>query len=197
MPSDRLDDTAKRIAASLANGRTRRSFLGRLGAATMVAVGGRAVGAAIAPDSAEALHFCGHTWTTGSCPSPFRLPRVDRHGYPLRPSDGKAVDNIGRLIDRDGNPIDEHGERLRGPDGELLAAAPRTRPCEDWVEELYGVHARLQGSWFRCCNRQIRKLWDCCSSSDKRINGDGSLTGYCRGGRRVFCVTYRDTGLPC
>ena len=44
---------------------------------------------AVKPDEAEAFHICGHIWTTGSCPSPLGLPRVDRNGYPLRPSDGR------------------------------------------------------------------------------------------------------------
>jgi hypothetical protein len=55
----------------------------------------------------------------------------------------------------------------------------------------------MQGSWFRCCGGQIRKLMDCCANSPKRINGDAALHGYCYGRRNVFCVTYYDTGLPC
>jgi hypothetical protein len=55
----------------------------------------------------------------------------------------------------------------------------------------------VEGAWYRCCNNQIRKLTDCCSTSRVRINGDASLVGYCRPGRRVFCVMYYDTGVPC
>jgi hypothetical protein len=55
----------------------------------------------------------------------------------------------------------------------------------------------MQGAWYRCCSGQVRKLVDCCSPSKKRINGDASLTGYCWGGRRVFCVMYYDSGLKC
>ena len=43
----------------------------------------------------------------------------------------------------------------------------------------------------------MRKLVDCCSYSRRRINGDGSLTGYCYKGRRVFCVMYFQTKVPC
>jgi hypothetical protein len=43
----------------------------------------------------------------------------------------------------------------------------------------------------------VRKLIDCCSYSRTRINGDRSLTGYCYRGRRVFCVLYYDTKVPC
>ena len=31
----------------------------------------------------------------------------------------------------------------------------------------------------------------------RRINGDAALTGYCYGGRKVFCVTYYQTHVPC
>jgi hypothetical protein len=66
------------------------------------------------------------------------------------------------------------------------------------VAEQYGHgDARGQGSWYRCCYGQIRKVVDCCSYSRRRINGDASLTGYCFNGRRVFCVQYYDSGLPC
>ena len=80
----------------------------------------------------------------------------------------------------------------------MLPPAPRTRVCEDWTGEVEGLKdLRVQGSWFRCCGGQIRKLVDCCSFSRRRINGYASLTGYCWGGRRVYCVMYYDTGLPC
>jgi hypothetical protein len=38
---------------------------------------------------------------------------------------------------------------------------------------------------------------DCCSHNHRRINGDGSLVGYCYKGRRVFCVMYFQTRIPC
>jgi hypothetical protein len=43
----------------------------------------------------------------------------------------------------------------------------------------------------------VRKLVDCCSRHKRRINGDASLTGYCYKGRRVFCVMYFQTKVPC
>jgi len=176
---------------------TRRSFLGRLGAAVLGAVGGGAVAAAVAPEEAEAFHFCGHIFTTDSCPSPFRLPRIDRRGYPLRPGDGNPIDNLGRLVDDSGYPVGKGGARMLGPDGRLLPKGPRTRICQDWVPERFQIEARIQGSWYRCCNDQIRKLVDCCSRSKRRINGDAALRGYCHAPRNVFCVMYYDTGIPC
>ena len=196
-PDRVLDGAADALAARLASGMTRRSFLGRLGTAMLAIAGGSAVKAAVRPDEAEAFHFCGHIWTTGSCPSPFPLPRIDRRGFPLRPRDGRPIDNLGRLVDADGYPTDEAGVRVAGPDGELLERGPRTRICEDWVPERFRIDAVTQGSWYRCCGGQVRKLVDCCSTSTRRVNGDRALRGYCYRGRRVFCVMYYDTGLPC
>jgi hypothetical protein len=192
-----LNGAAEGLATKLANGMTRRSFLGRLGGAMLAATGGAAVAAAVKPEEAEAFHLCGHIWTTGSCPSPYTLPRIDRNGFPLRPSDGRAIDNLGRLLNSNGFPVDESGARLAGPDGQLLERGPRTRLCEEWVHERFRITVRTQGSWYRCCNGQVRKIVDCCSPSRRRINGDASLVGYCWGGMRVFCIMYYDSGLPC
>ena len=196
-PDQLLDGAAGTLSDGLAAGMTRRSFLGRVGAFAMSVAGGSAVAAAVAPEQAEAHHFCGHIWTTGSCPAPYRMPRIDRDGYPLRPRDGRAIDNVGRLVDDEGYAVDEAGARLVGPDGDVLARAPRTRICEDWVPERFQIDVRTQGSWYRCCKGQIRKLVDCCSTSKRRVNGDRALRGYCRKPRNVFCVMYYDTGLPC
>ncbi|MGH2996181.1 MAG: twin-arginine translocation signal domain-containing protein [Gaiellaceae bacterium] len=198
-PERALGGAAERLSAKLAESTTRRSFLGRLGAAALAIAGGSAVAAAVRPDEADAFHFCGHIWTTGSCPSPYPpLARIDRRGYPLHPSSGKPVDNLGRVVNAQGYAVDKSGNRRRGPDGELLPPAPRTRVCEEWTREREGLKdLATQGSWFRCCGGEIRKIVDCCSYSRRRINGDASLVGYCWGGRRVYCVMYYDTGLQC
>ncbi len=194
-----LDRSAERLASKLAESTTRKSFLGRVGAAVLAVAGGSAVAAAVKPDDADAFHFCGHIWTTGSCPSPLPpLARIDRRGFPLHPSSGRPSDNLGRVVDSAGYAVNGNGNRLRGPDGLVLPPAPRTRVCEDWTREQKGLRDLVtQGAWFRCCGGEIRKLVDCCSFSRRRINGDASLTGYCWGGRRVYCVMYYDTGLPC
>jgi hypothetical protein len=197
-PENYVDDAARGLSTRLASGLTRRSFLGRMGGALLALTGGSAVAAAVRPEESEAFHFCGHIFTTGSCPSPLGVPRVDRHGYPLRASDGRPIDNLGRRVNRSGYPVDANSDRLRGPDGSLLPAAPRTRLCEEWVRERYRHNdAVTQGSWYRCCGGQVRKLVDCCSVSRLRINGDASLVGYCWNGKRVFCVMYYDSGLAC
>lgn len=198
-----VDRAARGLSHRLASRATRRSFLATVAAGVLALVGARPAGARVVPlrgtqrTRAGWFGFCGHTWTTGSCPSPFTLPRVDARGFPVRPSDGLPVDDLGRLIDALGAPVGADGARLLAPDGSELPPAPRTRVCEDWVPERHGVETVLQGAWYRCCNSQIRKLADCCSTSRVRINGDAALVGYCRPGRRVFCVVYMDTGVPC
>jgi hypothetical protein len=153
----------------------------------------------VAPDTAQATYygFCGHTYTTHHCPGPYFPPRVDGHGRPLRPGDGRRVDNLGRLIDSDGYAVNEQGVRLLGPTGQPVARAPRTRLCQDWIPERYGLHTQIDGGWYRCCGGTIRKLVDCCAYTATRINGDAALTGYCYNGRRVFCVLYHQTTVPC
>jgi hypothetical protein len=196
-PDELVDGAARALSTRLAGGLTRRSFLARMGGAMLAVTGGAAVAAAVRPEESEAFHLCGHIWTTGSCPNPIGLPRIDRHGYPLRPGDGRPIDNLGRLVNAEGYAINSAGDRLVGPDGEPLPRAPRTRLCEEWVKERYGLNSHTQGSWYRCCGNQIRKLVDCCSRSTRRINGDASLVGYCWNGNRVFCVMYYDSVLSC
>ena len=196
-PSELVDRAAADLSAELANGLTRRSFLARVGAFMAALVGSGAVAAAVKPEQADAFHLCGHIWTTGSCPSPLGLPRIDRNGFPIRPRDGRPIDNFGRLVNGQGFPVNADGSRQRGPDGNFLPPAPRTRICEDWVPERFGIDAVTQGSWYRCCGGRIRKLTDCCSRSRRRINGDAALHGYCYTGRRVFCVMYYDTNVAC
>ena len=54
----------------------------------------------------------------------------------------------------------------------VLEAAPRTKLCQEGVNREYGIPTHVDGGWYRCCGGQVRKLVDCCSTSDKRINGD-------------------------
>ncbi len=122
---------------------------------------------------------------------------MDARGYPVRPADGRPIDNLGRLVNALGRPVDRAGALLLAPDGRPLARAPRTRLCEDQVRQRFEIDVVTQGAWYRCCDDQIRKLTDCCTTTSTRINGDAALRGYCRPGRRVFCVMYYDTGVPC
>jgi hypothetical protein len=189
---DQSDGVLERLAAST----SRRGFLARVGRALVALAGGELVASAVRPEDAEAYHFCGHTYTTASCPHPTGLPRVDAHGYPLRARDGRPVDDFGRPIDHRGRPLDHGGRLLRDPDGRVLPPAPRSKVCAA-VGKRYGLRTSRDGSWYRCCGGHVRRLMDCCSYSSRRINGDAALTGYCFAGRKVFCVHYYDTKVRC
>ncbi|HYX86299.1 MAG TPA: twin-arginine translocation signal domain-containing protein [Gaiellales bacterium] len=184
-------------ARGLASRHSRRGFLGRLGAAAVGVLAGPMAAESAGRSPVPHFHFCGHIFTTGSCPSPLGLPRIDRYGYPLRPTDGHPIDNLGRPIDAEGYALDRSGKRKLGPTGEPVARAPRTRLCQEWVSKIYGFHTQFDGAWYRCCFGHIRKLVDCCAHHHKRINGDAALVGYCFHGRKVFCVLYYDTTIPC
>jgi hypothetical protein len=185
-----------RISDALARGTSRRGFLARVGQALVAGAGAGVVAGTVGAGEADAFHFCGHTFTTGSCPHPTGLPRIDAHGFPLRARDGVPVDDLGRRVDGHGYPVDEQGHRILDPDGRPLPRAPRSKLCPA-TGRRYGFHAQSEGSWYRCCGGHVRKLWDCCAFHDTRINGDSALTGYCYGGRKVFCVQYYQTSVPC
>jgi hypothetical protein len=175
--------TAERIeqaTVGLAQRTSRRSFLGRLGVGFVALVGGPLAAVALRPDRAEAFHICGHTYTTGSCPHPFRPhTRIDAYGYPIHPEHGYPVDDKGNIYT-------SKSQRRRKVCQEVTATRyPFTRPT------------RIDGGWSRCCHGHVRRIVDCCSYSRTRINGDASLIGYCYSGRRVFCIMYRDTQVKC
>ena len=119
-----------------------------------------------------------------------------RTGFPLRARDGHRVDDLGRLVDRQGRPVDEGGELLRDADGRPLPVATRTKVCTA-TARAYKQRMQVDGAWYRCCKGHVRKLVDCCTDGDRRINGDAALTGYCYGGRKVFCVMFFQTKVPC
>ena len=92
-----------------------------------MAVAGRAHGRlARRPGRGRGYHFCGHIYTTDSCPHPTGLPRIDAKGRPLRAKDGHRIDDLGRLVDVNGEPIDDEGRRLTDAEGVPLPAASRT-----------------------------------------------------------------------
>ncbi|HVL95119.1 MAG TPA: MauE/DoxX family redox-associated membrane protein [Solirubrobacteraceae bacterium] len=177
-------------------GTSRRRFLERAAGAAATAAAADTVARLVRPGEAEAYHFCGHIYTTDSCPHPTGLPRVDARGYPLRARDGHRVDDLGRAVDREGVPVDEDGRPLLDADGRPLPRAPRTRVCTA-TGRRYGFRPYVDGAWYRCCGGRVRKLVDCCTTGRRRINGDGALHGYCYRGRRVFCVMYYQTKVPC
>jgi hypothetical protein len=184
------------LSERVAEATSRRGFLARTGRALLAVTSGGFMLEALRAQKAEAYHFCGHIYTTDSCPHPTGLPRIDSRGLPLRARDGKRVDDLGRLIDKSGNPVDEDGNLLTDPDGRPLPRATRNPICQV-TGENYGFKGQIDGAWYRCCGGRVRKLVDCCGYTRRRINGDGALTGYCFAGRRVFCVMYFQTKVPC
>lgn len=196
MPSE--SRRAGSLGDELARSSSRRGFLERLGGAVIALAGSATVSSALLPDEADAAYtnFCGHTYTTGNCPAPTGLPRIDRNGYPLRAADGVAVDDLGRPVNSRGEPVDALGRVLTDADGVALAPAPRTKVCETAGHD-HGIALSLDGSWYRCCGGTVRRIRDCCGDTNVRVNGDAALTGYCYPGRHVFCVTYYETSMPC
>src|SRR3954454_15939205 len=97
------------LAESLAARTSRRGLLARVGRVLVAGTAGGVVAKAIRPGEAEAFHFCGHIYTTASCPHPTGLRRIDAKGFPLGGKDGAPVDDLGRRIDSQGRPVDEHG----------------------------------------------------------------------------------------
>ena len=175
-----FDATVERATRGLAESSSRRSFIGRLGKGLVALVGGPLVAVALSPERAEAHHICGHLYTTNSCPHPFApLTRLDRWGYPVHPEFGYPIDD-------EGNLYVSHSQKRR-------------KVCQEVVPEHYPFTGlpRFGGGWSRCCGGRIRRIADCCSYSDLRINGDASVTGYCYNGRKVFCIGYRDTNVSC
>ena len=186
-----------RALDSFAGNTSRRGFLSRLSSALVAATAGGMVAKAVKPGDADAYHFCGHIFTTGSCPHPVGLPRIDGKGYALHPGGGYPVDNIGRRVNSSGVPLWASGEPRKDPDGNRMPPAPRTKLCEHGVSTRFGFKTYVDGGWYRCCGGRVRKLVDCCAYSNKRINGDAALEGYCYRGRKVFCVMYFQTKVPC
>jgi hypothetical protein len=176
VPESKIEDLTRSLAARS----SRRSFLGKLGAGVVALAGGKLVAFALEPERAHAHHVCGHTFTTNSCPHPYApQTRVDVYGYPVHP--------------RYGYPVDDRGEIYESKD------QVRRKVCQEVVPERYPFTGapRYGGGWSRCCKGRIRRIRDCCSYSKTRINGDGSVTGYCHNGRKVFCIAYQDTNTRC
>jgi hypothetical protein len=170
----------ERAERALARRTTRRSFLSKVGRTFVAVAGGGLVAATLAPERAEAHHLCGHTFTTGSCPHPFKpYSRVDKWGYPVHPEYGYPVDDDGNIY--------------------LSRDQSRRKICRDVVPDEYPRTGRPRygGGWSRCCNGRIRHIQDCCSRSSIRINGDRAVRGYCRANLKVFCITYQELDLRC
>ena len=74
----------ERFSEKVAGSTSRRGFLARVGGGVMAVAGARSAASLVKPGEAEAYHFCGHIYTTDSCPHPTGLPRIDSKGRPLK-----------------------------------------------------------------------------------------------------------------
>jgi hypothetical protein len=167
-----------------------------VGGAVLAAAGAPTAASLIKPGEAEAFHFCGHIYTTDSCPHPTGLPR-DRQPQACRCAPRTAARRRSRPLDRRAGPSGRRRTAAPArPDGDPLPSARRTPVCKA-VGETYGFPPQLDGAWYRCCGGKVRKLVDCCGYVRNRINGDAALTGYCYKGRKVFCVMYFQTKVSC
>ena len=187
---------APRLFAARRGGRarsSRRALLARAGAFA----GAGVLGSVVAPRRAPRPTTSAATSTR---PTAARTRRACRGstaaGCRCARADGRQVDDLGRLIDRNGNPVDEDGAPLTDLEGRPLPAAPRTPVCR-LTGLTRGITVRTDGAWYRCCGGRVRKLVDCCSPNRTRINGDRALKGYCYDGRKVYCVMYFQSSVPC
>ena len=190
---DRIGEKLDGIAGNT----SRRGFIARVGGAMMAATAGSVIGRAIEPGEADAYHFCGHIFTTGSCIHPKGTPRIDANGWPLDANTGKPIDNLGRFINKKGLPVDENGNVFQDPDGRPMPPAPADQGLRGDRSPVLDQRPDRRRAGTAAAAATVRKLVDCCSQSNKRINGDASLTGYCFSGRKVFCVMYFQTKVPC
>ena len=128
----------------------------------MGVAGARTVGSLVAPGEAEAYHFCGHIYTTDSCPHPTGLPRIDAKGLPLKAKDGRPVDDLGRYIDATG-AAGGRGRRAARPTPTARRCPTATaRRSATSPRPSYGFKPHIDGAWYRCCGGHVRKLVDCC-----------------------------------
>ena len=167
-------------------------------AAVAVLTAGRMVGSLVAPGDADAHHMCGHTFTTDGCPHPTGLPRIDRHGYPLR-AQRRQARRRPRPPRRRRRRARRRGRRAAARSRRPRAAArARARRVCNAAGKRYKITTRTDGSWYRCCDGHVRKLDGLLHAVGASAStATAALTGYCYNGRRVFCVMYFQSKVPC
>ena len=82
-------------------------------------------------------------------------------------------------------------------DGRPLPSAPRTPVCL-FTGATHGISVQTDGAWYRCCGGRVRKLVDCCSREPHAgSTATRALAGYCYDKRKVYCVMYFQSAVPC
>ena len=74
-----------RLSEAVAASSSRRGFLARAGRLLLGVAGGGVLAGALRAQKAEAYHFCGHIYTTGSCPHPVGLMGSTATDFPCAP----------------------------------------------------------------------------------------------------------------
>ena len=173
-----------RALDSLAGDTSRRGFLARVGGALTALTAGGLVGQGDQARRGRGLPLLRPHLHHRLLPPPDRgLPRIDRHGYPLRrrATGSRSTTSAARSTTAASRSSTD-GKALRDPDGRPLPPAPRTKVCErDGAElRLRAPRRRRLVPLLRRPRAQARRLL--LATSDKRINGDQALEGYCYAG---------------
>ena len=150
------------------------------------------------PARPTAYHFCGHIYTTDSCPHPTgaaadrprRLPAARR---------GRPPDRRPRAAGQPQRPAarPSDGRALRDPDGRPLPPAPRTQGLRGRRQprvRLQDPDRRLLVSLLRRPRAQADGLLRVQRQADQRRRRARRLLLQ---GRKVFCVMYFQTNVPC
>ena len=166
-------------------------------AALTALTAGGLVAKAVKPGEADAFHFCGHIYTTGSCLHPTGTPADRRPRLPA-PRRGRGPGRRPRPQGQRQGPAGRHATarrcatptaaRCRRRPGPRSATRPRASTASSPTSTAAGIAAAgaASASWSTAAR-----------NTQKRINGDAALEGYCYRGRKVFCVMYFQTKVPC
>ena len=172
----------------------------RVGAAVLAASAGATVAAAVSPEEAEALRLLRPHVDDRLLPAPVRsLPRIDRARLPAA-----AAATAGRSTTSAGWSTATACRSTSRPPAarpRRRAAAARRRArgsARTGCASATASTRALQGAWYRCCGGQIRKLVGLLLDSRRRAStATPPCAATATARRKVFCVTYRDTGVPC
>ena len=159
---------------------------------------GTVAASVVRPARPRRYHFCGHIYTTGSCPHPTGLPadrlaRATRCG-PRRP----PVDDLGRPVDARAAP------RRRGRPPAARPRRPRrcrrapARTSATWSPSTYDFRTAVDGALVPLLRRQrpqARRLLRATAAAHQRRRRADRATA--TRGRKVFCVMYFQTKVPC
>ena len=116
--------------------------------------------------------------------------------------DGLAlvVDEPADVVDRPavndkGQPVNAGGGLKRDPDGLPLPPAPRTKVC-DQTASVYAIEAPFRAPGTGAAEEGSASSGTAAPTTTGGSTATPRFTGYCYGGRKVFCVTYYQTNIP-